>query len=307
MSSIFISHSSKDNRAAEQIAGWLRKQNFESLFLDFDPQFGIPAGRDWKQELYRQMRACNAVIILCSEHSTASQWCISEVAIASILGKRLFPVRIDQCSPHHLISDLQIIDFTEDLAQGLERLTHGLEKAGLDPRDHFQWDPKRPPYPGLIAFQEADAGLFHGREESICDGLDSLHNLRRYGGKAMLMLTGASGSGKSSLARAGLLPRLRRDPEAWMVLDPFRPGHDPFMELATVLVAAYQAVGESRDRRQIRDLLASSAGEVSNSCNPLTETIEELRLLSGHRNSTAVFTIDQFEDCLLYTSDAADE
>jgi hypothetical protein len=53
MSAIFLSHSSKDNATAQQIATWLKERKFESLFLDFDPQVGIHAGRDWKQELYQ--------------------------------------------------------------------------------------------------------------------------------------------------------------------------------------------------------------------------------------------------------------
>ncbi|MGW4947903.1 nSTAND1 domain-containing NTPase [Actinoplanes sp. NPDC004185] len=59
------------------------------------------------------------------------------------------------------------------------------------------------PYRGLAAFAERDAEYFRGRDELIEDAL----------GKAathpLLVLIGPSGSGKSSLARAGLLPRLR--------------------------------------------------------------------------------------------------
>ena len=64
MSAIFISHSSKDNEAADEICNWLAEQGHRSVFLDFDPADGIPAGRDWEQELYRGIRACRAVIVL---------------------------------------------------------------------------------------------------------------------------------------------------------------------------------------------------------------------------------------------------
>ena len=47
MTEIFISHSSKDNAWAERISTWLKEQGYEGIFLDFDPQKGIPAGRDW--------------------------------------------------------------------------------------------------------------------------------------------------------------------------------------------------------------------------------------------------------------------
>ncbi len=93
MSAIFISHSSKDNEAADEIRNWLAEQGHRSVFLDFDPANGIPAGRDWEQELYRGIRACRAVIVLCSKHSMASRWCFMEITHARALGKHLFPSR----------------------------------------------------------------------------------------------------------------------------------------------------------------------------------------------------------------------
>ena len=82
MSGIFLSHSSGDNAAAAEVKEWLASQGHRSVFLDFDPEAGIPAGRSWEQELYQQLRACRAVIVLCSVQSMASRWCFAEVAIA---------------------------------------------------------------------------------------------------------------------------------------------------------------------------------------------------------------------------------
>ncbi len=50
--------------------------------------------------------------------------------------------------------------------------------------------------------------------------------------QAFLLLLGASGYGKSSLVRAGMVPRLKGDGEgSWTVLPPFTPGDQPFKEL----------------------------------------------------------------------------
>ena len=292
MSAIFISHSSKDNAWAERITTWLKEQGYEGIFLDFDPQVGIPAGRDWKQELYHQLRRCRAVIALCSEHFTASQWCLSEVAIASNLGKSLFPIQVGPCTTPALLSDRQAIDLTIDPDAGFQRLARGLAEAGLDPKDIFQWDPKRPPYPGLMAFQEKDAPVFFGRDVAIQEGLDRLHNLRRYGGKALLLVLGASGCGKSSLMRAGIVPRLRRDPENWLVLDPFRPRLDPFTELAESLSKAFTA-------------LSKTPPEERKTAADLQRQLEALRRASGQREATVVFPIDQFEELLGDGGDSA--
>ncbi|MEN8176815.1 MAG: toll/interleukin-1 receptor domain-containing protein, partial [Pseudomonadota bacterium] len=82
MPGIFISHSSRDNQVADEVAQRLRQQGFQSLFLDFDPADGIPAGRNWEQELYGQLRRCSGVVLLCSEHSMASDWCFAEITHA---------------------------------------------------------------------------------------------------------------------------------------------------------------------------------------------------------------------------------
>ena len=57
------------------------------------------------------------------------------------------------------------------------------------------------PYKGLAAFQPEDAGYFFGREELVAE------LVARLGRARFLAVVGASGSGKSSLVRAGLLPR----------------------------------------------------------------------------------------------------
>ena len=64
MASLFISHSSLDRDETERLAQRLRVEGFVALFLDFDPAFGIPAGRDWERELYAELRKTDGVIFL---------------------------------------------------------------------------------------------------------------------------------------------------------------------------------------------------------------------------------------------------
>ena len=155
-------HSSKDAEVATDIRLWLRSKGHSSVFLDFDPEDGIPAGRNWEQELYQQLRSCRAVIAVCSEHSMASKWCFAEITQARSLGKSLIPVRIDGCVIGGVIGDHQFVDMTIDKAEAYKRLWNGLFAAGADPAGIFDWDPSRPPYPGLLSFQEKDAAVFFG-------------------------------------------------------------------------------------------------------------------------------------------------
>src|SRR5687767_6806730 len=95
VSAIFISHSSSDGPVSDEINRWLEAEGHRSVFLDFDPEAGIPAGRSWERELYQQLRSCRAVIVVCSESSMASRWCFAEITQARSLGKAVLPVRVD--------------------------------------------------------------------------------------------------------------------------------------------------------------------------------------------------------------------
>lgn len=95
------------------------------------------------------------------------------------------------------------------------------------------------PYKGLMAFQETDGDRFFGREKQIAvlwEKLRSLHETES--AIRVLPIYGPSGSGKSSLARAGLIPELARRPipgynRARIAI--LVPGTHPLESLATVL------------------------------------------------------------------------
>ena len=104
-----------------------------------------------------------------------------------------------------MIAANQAIELGADRTEAFARLSAGLLAAGVDPADEFDWDGTRPPYPGLLAFQEEDAAVFFGRDEEIALGLDLLNRISRHGVSGWALVLGASGSGKSSLVRAGLV------------------------------------------------------------------------------------------------------
>ena len=92
------------------------------------------------------------------------------------------------------------------------------------------------PYRGLGVFEEQDAAFFFGREAATAQVLERMS--RHAGGPGLLMVSGVSGAGKSSLLRAGVLPRIR---EAGLAAAPgaaswpcvvFTPTRAPLDELA---------------------------------------------------------------------------
>src|SRR5690349_13878386 len=105
MSSIFVSHSSRDRELTEAIAAGLLGAGFTTLFVDFDPEQGIPAGRNWERELYSQLRQSDALIFLASAAASVSQWCFSEVSLARSLGLPVLPLRLEPGACLPLLDD----------------------------------------------------------------------------------------------------------------------------------------------------------------------------------------------------------
>ena len=136
MSVLFISHSSKDNDAANALAAELATQGHHAVFLDFDPEKGIVAGASWEQTLYTKLRACRAVLALCTDHYLASQWCFAEVALARMEGKHIFTLIVDPFSGRaelpSILTEEQYIDLRANEAEGYRRLWHGFEVKGIE-------------------------------------------------------------------------------------------------------------------------------------------------------------------------------
>src|SRR5712671_2909993 len=143
------------------------------------------------------------------------------------------------------------------------------------------------PYKGLAAFQPEDHGLFFGREEIVATLLTRL-------GKAPLLgVVGASGSGKSSLVRAGLLPALWQGAlpgsAGWRTVV-MAPGAHPLAELAAQLALVVQASAASllRDLETDRRTLDLAARQLLAGANPAA------RLL---------LVVDQFEELFTICDD----
>ncbi|MFD0684747.1 WD40 repeat domain-containing protein [Actinomadura fibrosa] len=150
------------------------------------------------------------------------------------------------------------------------------------------WRRDRTPFPGLDAFTEDEAPVFFGREVQTAELTRRLHASGERSTDRFTVLVGASGSGKSSLVQAGLLPRLRE--RRWLILPVITPGADPIAALASAVAQA----GGAPDRN-------AAARRLRRSPDGLAELLRAIRRSTGHRHRRILLVVDQLEETLTLT------
>ena len=337
MARVFISHSSENNAEAIALRDWLIANGWDDLFLDLDPDRGIVPGERWQDALHAASQRCELVLFLLSPAWVASDWCRREFWIAKSQNKRLLGAVVDPVPegdlPGEMTAEWQLVDLTAEprtvttkirlpktrktatvsfSEDGLARLRAGLQAAGLDAK-YFPWppddDPERPPYRGLRPLEAGDAGIFFGRDGAIVEALDRLRGLRETTRSHLVVILGASGSGKSSFLRAGLLPRLARDDRHFLSLPIVRPGYAAISGetgLIASVTAAFKARGIAKTRASVKAAIAGGGASV----RPLLR--ELLQSVSGGgeaddaaKPATLILPVDQGEE--LYVTEGSRE
>ncbi|MBT8249121.1 MAG: protein kinase, partial [Acidimicrobiia bacterium] len=137
----------------------------------------------------------------------------------------------------------------------------------------------RNPYKGLQAFQTEDARDFFGRDSLI------ERMLARFREKRLVAIVGPSGSGKSSVLKAGLAPRLDGEGQPFLLAEMY-PGSYPFEELEGALAAIAVSDAPMSDQ-----LVSDERG-----------LVRVLQTVLPTDNTELVLAIDQFEELFSMTS-----
>lgn len=234
MANVFISHTGADIGWARQIHGWLSEVG-HSVFLDVDQHDGVPVGIDWRRLLFDRLHGADAMVCVTSPAYLQSVWCAAEIGAAHALGTELLPVRVSsEPIDDRLLRLQQYVDAAADPTEARKRLQ--LRLAAIDGAGGWGWPDGKSPYPGLRPFDLGEHRVFFGRSREITQIAERLRSPDR-AAAAILAVAGASGCGKSSLVRAGVLPRIAGE-IYWLTLPPMLPGTDPLGNLARAMAAA---------------------------------------------------------------------
>jgi len=122
------------------------------------------------------------------------------------------------------------------------------------------------PYPGIRSFRVEESHLFFGREKQINELLDILNRSN------FIAITGASGSGKSSLIKAGLIPALSKQSEKWSSVI-FRPGNNLFYNMSVAFIDVFSSLKISdkrlRNQKELENILKEGVEELSKLFNEI--------------------------------------
>lgn len=145
------------------------------------------------------------------------------------------------------------------------------------------------PFPGLRSFDVWENHLFFGRDEQV----DTL--LRKLADHRFVCVVGTSGSGKSSLVRAGLLPVLHGGfladaGSSWRVAV-FRPGADPLHNLAAALNGDDVFGGGDENERIMRSAISEATLESSS-----LGLVQIVRQANMEPDENLLVVVDQFEE-----------
>lgn len=320
MRRVFVSYSRRNKTFAERLARDLSDAGLE-VWVDFRQ---IQGGERWRDEIQRGLERSDFLVAVLSPDAITSEWVTQEINTASELGKQVIPVmainalqQLEQNRALRWLLDIQFINFEGRYEQALPELFAAL--PGLRPADSFRdVDPAAIPNPfkGLEAFQQTDQHLFFGREELIKKLLLRLRDDRP---QRFLAVVGASGTGKSSLVRAGMIPAIRSgelpNSETYPIVI-FAPGAAPMEALATRLLplARKNIADASRENESTHETSAQERdAALQQLLGVLTASHENLERVAGvilkeaPPQAKLLLIVDQFEEVFTRASGAERE
>src|SRR5512135_819221 len=303
----FLSYNSKDRPAVHEVAERLKG---EALVLYLE-EWELAPGREFQPALAEGLRDSKTCVVFLGTNGLGP-WQKQELQVA--IDKRardaafhVIPVllpgterpRRGDVAHLEFLINASWVEFltTLDDEQAFRSLVWGI--TGTKPPESDKRYEEICPYRGLEAFRPEDAKFFFGRA-SLTGWLVSAlrREVRAAQGVRFLGVLGPSGSGKSSVVLAGLVPRLMagaiEESERWPVAI-LRPGNDPLKNLAAGVVPRFLPTGALPDAAQVLKL----ADDLRADARTL-DVFTQVGLHDRPEDVRLVVVVDQFEEVFTY-------
>jgi WD40 repeat protein len=300
---IFLSHNSKDKTTVEAIAQRLEDDESLRTWLD---RWNLIPGEPWQEAIEQALDASRTCAVFLGPGGLGP-WENEEMRAALSTRVRhhefrVIPVLLPGAilpEPGKLplfLSRLTWVDLRSGLTDQREfrRLVAGIRGTapGRDHKATLNSSRTECPYRGLEVFEEEHAPFFFGRESMTQHILEGLVDNR------FLAVLGSSGSGKSSLVRAGVIPKLKSGglpgSDKWIYIT-MTPGAHPLNELAFALT---ETDPNARSVEHIRGLLDNLESD-----ERAFHLYARLSLSQKPKNSFLFLFVDQFEELMTLCRD----
>ncbi len=261
-----------------------------------------------KEEHVRQaIRAAQAVVLVVSSQTRSSRTVKEHLCLADLYQRRLILVWVgddEHAQPQHYgwRETIWVDAHSTQYTAALETIEATLSQrrsilALLGPSAAAPEQEPRKPYKGLRAFTATDARDFFGRDRLVDELVKDIAGMLAAEQPApdngrLLTIIGPSGSGKSSVVMAGLLPKLQHGAlpgsESWVHLEPIAPGKHPIEAFALTLKPHFPDTSFKALREDLQD-----------------DATRGLHLLATQlvkqREAKVVLLVDQFEELFTQT------
>ena len=302
---VFLTAAPADNAFAAQLQTDLQARGI-SVVNDHMPNAH-------QQEVLQQaIRDVDLVLVVVSPNTRSSRTVKEPLRIATIYQRRVVFIRVTDDDPATVLPEtwgrtalIDQVDARETRYQAaLAEIMAFLKVATSTSKETDLPAPAgepRNPYKGLEAFTERDAAHFFGRDTLIAELAEALDGIltaeKTAAASRLLTVVGPSGSGKSSVVMAGLLPALRKGilpgSEAWVYLEPIVPGQHPLESLAGVFAPRMPQKSLTSIREALED-------DVARGLHLLATQLDK------QPGARVVLIVDQFEELFTQTVSEAE-
>ena len=310
----FLSYNSQDRPAAKQVAERLKAKGLE-LYLEV---WELAPGREFQPALAEALHESKTCVVFLGPNGLGP-WQKQEVQVA--IDKRardeafhVIPVllpgterpRRGDVAHLEFLINASWVEFlkTLDDEEAFQNLVWGI--TGKPPEPDGKYEEGVCPYRGLEAFRPEDARFFFGRDHLTGWLISALRReVRAAQGVRFLGVLGPSGSGKSSVVLAGLVPKLKagsiEGSERWKVAI-LRPGDNPLERLTEKVVPKAREVRPDPSLSELgeqEDLLSRLRANADDAPGALNRYVG-LKFSNEPDDRRLVIVVDQFEEVFTY-------